>query len=88
MVAKVGAAIGKAIAVKQISLAEERQRWLRRGESTESIDYHLSIFDAIRRGQLAATTDTLSRVLGRPLITFDQWVIENADAFRGGSRVR
>jgi uncharacterized protein YbjT (DUF2867 family) len=82
MVAKIGTAIGKVLAVKQISLVDERHKWMQRGDSAESIDYHLSIFHAIHQGTLAATTDTLARILGRPPMTFDQWVIENADAFR------
>jgi uncharacterized protein YbjT (DUF2867 family) len=82
MVAKISAAIGKSLRVEHISLDDERQRWIERGEPQESIEYHLSIFQAIRQGKLAATTDTVARILGRPPITFDQWVVENADAFR------
>lgn len=82
MVAKIGAAVGKSVDVKHISLDEERRRWVQRGEPTESVDYHLSIFAAIRDGRLAATTDTIAHILSRPPITFDQWAIENADAFR------
>lgn len=82
MVAKIGAVVGKPVDVEHISLDEERRRWVQRGEPTDSVDYHLSIFAAIRDGRLAATTDTIAHVLGRPPITFDQWAIENADAFR------
>lgn len=82
MVAKISAAAGVPVGVKHISLDEERRRWVQRGETPESVDYHLSIFAAIRDGHLAAVTDTITRVLGRPAITFDQWAVENADAFR------
>ena len=37
---------------------------------------------AIREGRLAAVTDTVERVLGRPPKTFDQWALENCGAFR------
>jgi uncharacterized protein YbjT (DUF2867 family) len=82
MVAKIGAAIGKPVVVEAISDAEERRRWSARGESPESIDYHLSIFNAIRAGRLAVVTDGVERILGRPATSFDQWVRENASAFR------
>jgi hypothetical protein len=50
-------------------------------ESEEIVGAHLSIYRAIREGRLAATTDTVQRVLGREAITFDRWVQENAAAF-------
>jgi (4-alkanoyl-5-oxo-2,5-dihydrofuran-3-yl)methyl phosphate reductase len=81
MVAKVGVVIGKRLVFRAISEEEERQRWRARGESPESIDYHLSIFRAIREGRLADVTDAVKRVLGRQPITFDHWVRENASAF-------
>jgi uncharacterized protein YbjT (DUF2867 family) len=82
MVAKIGAAIGKPLVFEAISDAEERRRWSARGESPESIDYHLSIFSAIRAGRLAVVTDGVERIRGRPATSFDQWVRENASAFR------
>jgi uncharacterized protein YbjT (DUF2867 family) len=82
MVAEIGAVIGKSLRVEQISDYEERQRWADRGEPSDSIDYHLSIFEAIRQGRLAQTTDTVARVLGRPAIGFDRWAAENAAAFK------
>ena len=52
------------------------------GESAEMVAAHLSIYRAIREGRLAAVTHTVEAVLGRKPITFDQWVQENAPAFR------
>jgi uncharacterized protein YbjT (DUF2867 family) len=80
MVAKIGLAVGKPSVFRAISEEEERQRWRARGESQESIDYHLSIFRAIREGRLSDVTDTVERILGRSPITFDQWVRENISA--------
>ncbi len=52
------------------------------GDPGKVVTAHLSIYRAIREGRLAAATDTVERVLGRTAITFDQWVHENAAAFR------
>jgi uncharacterized protein YbjT (DUF2867 family) len=82
MVAKIGTAIGRQLVFETISAAEERRRWSARGEPPESIDYHLSIFGAIRAGRLAVVTDEIRRLLGRAALSFDQWVRENAAAFR------
>jgi uncharacterized protein YbjT (DUF2867 family) len=81
MVDIIGAAIGRPLAFHCISDEEERRRWSARGEPTESIDYHLSIFRAIRQGRLADVTDGVARVLSRPPIRFDVWARENAAAF-------
>jgi (4-alkanoyl-5-oxo-2,5-dihydrofuran-3-yl)methyl phosphate reductase len=81
MVAKIGVVIGKRLVFRAISEEEERQRWRAREESPEAIDYHLSIFRAIREGRLADVTDAVKRVLGQQPITFDHWVRENASAF-------
>jgi uncharacterized protein YbjT (DUF2867 family) len=82
MAAKIGAEIGKPITFWPLSEEQTRQQWMERGESEESIEYHLSIFQAIREGRLAAVTNNVERVLGRAPTTFDQWARENADAFR------
>lgn len=81
MVSAIGSAIGKSLVFKSISDQAERELWAGRGESSESIDYHLSIFGAIRDGKLANVTDTVERVLGRRAIGFHQWVEQNEAAF-------
>jgi uncharacterized protein YbjT (DUF2867 family) len=82
MTAKIGAVIGKPLTFRPISDQEARRRLIASGESAESVEYHLSIFRAIRGGRLAIATDNVERVLGRLPITFDHWVRENAAAFR------
>jgi uncharacterized protein YbjT (DUF2867 family) len=82
MLARIGAAVSRRLTFEPISEEEERRRWSARGEDQVSIDYHMSIFRAIRAGRLATVTDTVERVLARPALTFDQWCRENAGAFR------
>jgi uncharacterized protein YbjT (DUF2867 family) len=82
MVAKIGAAIGCALVFRAIDEANERTRWRARGETEETIDYHISIFRAIRTGRLAEVTDTVEHMLGRPASSFDRWVEEHAGEFR------
>jgi D-serine dehydratase len=64
--------IGKHVGVHQIAEDSEHRRWAERGESVQSIAYHRSIFQAIRQGRHAATTDTVVRVLGRGPITVER----------------
>ena len=82
MVAILGKTLGRALKFLAISEEEERARWTSWGETKESVDYHLSIFRAIREGRLAEVTDTVTRVLGRPATSFDQWAREAENAFR------
>lgn len=82
MVAIIGEALGRALTFSTISEEEDRARWASWGETQESVDYHMSIFRAIRDGRLAEVTDTVPRVLGRPARSFDEWVRENIMAFR------
>jgi len=88
MTAKIGAAIGKQVRFETISDDDERRVLQDVGESSASIEAHLSIYRAIREGRLAEVTDTVSRVLGRPPIAFDQWVRENATVFSTTESVR
>jgi uncharacterized protein YbjT (DUF2867 family) len=82
MTAKIGAAIGKALRFEPISDEQERRQMMADGDPKEVVAAHLSIYRAIREGRLAAVTDTVERILGRKPIRFDQWVQENAAAFR------
>ena len=81
MMAKIGAAIGKALRFEAISEEEERQKMIGSGDPPEVVAAHLSIYRAIREGRLATVTDTVERILGRNPITFDQWVQENVTVF-------
>jgi uncharacterized protein YbjT (DUF2867 family) len=82
MTAKIGAAIGKALRFEPISDEQERRQMMADGDPEEVVAAHLSIYRAIREGRLAAVTNTVERILGRKPIRFDQWVQENAAAFR------
>ncbi len=82
MTAKIGAAIGRPLRFQPISDEEQRRMMIDSGDPAKVVTAHLSIYRAIREGRLAAATDTVERVLGRTAITFDQWVHENAAAFR------
>jgi uncharacterized protein YbjT (DUF2867 family) len=84
MTAKIAAVIGKALRFQTNSEDEERRHMIENGDPAEIITAHLSIYQAIREGRLAAVSDTVQEVLGRKPITFDQWATENAEAFLGG----
>lgn len=81
MTMKIGAAIGKPITFHAISEEQERRKLAKSGVPDSEIDYHLSIYRAIREGRAATVTDTVERILGRKPITFGQWAEENARAF-------
>jgi uncharacterized protein YbjT (DUF2867 family) len=82
MAGKLGAVIGKPVRFEAIGEDVVRQRMSADGDSEEMIVAHLSIYRAIREGQLADVTANVERVLGRKPITFDRWAQENAEAFR------
>jgi len=81
MTAKIGQVIGRRLRFEPIAEKESRKQLSAAGEQPASVDYHLSIFRAIREGRLASVTDTIQSILGRPAISFDCWVRENAGAF-------
>jgi (4-alkanoyl-5-oxo-2,5-dihydrofuran-3-yl)methyl phosphate reductase len=80
--AKIGAAIGKRLAFQPLSDEEARQRYSLVSGSEEETEAHVSLWRAIREGRLGAVTATVERVLGRKPIPLDQWLTENAAAFR------
>jgi uncharacterized protein YbjT (DUF2867 family) len=71
MTAKIGAVIGRRLKFESISDDEARKQLVAGSEHPESLDYHVSIFRAIREGRLASVTNTVQHVLGRPPITFE-----------------
>jgi (4-alkanoyl-5-oxo-2,5-dihydrofuran-3-yl)methyl phosphate reductase len=85
MTAKIATAIGKALRFQPNSEDEERRRMIENGDPPEIIAAHLSIYQAIREGRLAAVTDTVHGVIGRKPIAFDQWAKENAGVLGAGS---
>ena len=80
--AKIGAAINKPLTFQPISDEEARQRYSRISGSAEETEAHVSLWRAIREGRLATVTDNVERILGRKPIRLDQWLTENARAFR------
>jgi uncharacterized protein YbjT (DUF2867 family)/lysophospholipase L1-like esterase len=84
MTAKIGATIGKPLTFHSISDEEARRRMLAGGEEAPMADALLSIWRAIREGQLAGVTREVERILGRAPATFDEWVQQNASAFCSG----
>ncbi len=80
--ARLGTAIGKPLKFQPISDDEARQRYAAGGASSLETEAHVSLWRAIREGQLANITDIVERILGRKPIAMDQWAMENAAAFR------
>jgi uncharacterized protein YbjT (DUF2867 family) len=80
--AKIGAAIGKPLAFHPISDEEARERYSRVSGSTEETEAHVELWRAIREGCFATVNNNVERILGHEPITLDQWLVENAEAFR------
>lgn len=80
--AKIGAAIGRQLTFQPISDEEARQRYSAVSGSAEETEAHVALWRAIREGRLGAVTDNVEGVLGRKPVPLDQWLRENADAFR------
>jgi uncharacterized protein YbjT (DUF2867 family) len=78
----IGSAIGRPLTFRSISDEEARQRYSPISGSEAETEAHVSLWRAIREGRLGAVTDTVERVLGRKPISLDQWLVENAAAFR------
>ena len=74
-------AIGRPLSYQVISDEEARERYCRISASQEETDAHVALWQAIRDGQLAATTDWVDRILGKKPIALRQWVSENVRSF-------
>jgi (4-alkanoyl-5-oxo-2,5-dihydrofuran-3-yl)methyl phosphate reductase len=81
MTAIIGQAIGRPLRFEPTTEEEARTQMIANDDQPESVDYHLSIFRAIREGRMGIVTDTIRRVLGRPPLTFKHWVEENVRQF-------
>jgi uncharacterized protein YbjT (DUF2867 family) len=79
---KIGAAIRRELRFESIPDEEAGQRFSATGASREEVAAHVELWRAIRDGHLGNVTDGVKRVLGRDPITIDQWLAENAHAFR------
>jgi (4-alkanoyl-5-oxo-2,5-dihydrofuran-3-yl)methyl phosphate reductase len=80
--ARIGAAIGKALRFESISDEEAGRQFAASGAPEEEVKAHIALWRAIREGRCAAVTDNIQRILGRQPVTLDQWIAENAAAFR------
>jgi uncharacterized protein YbjT (DUF2867 family) len=80
---KIGSAVGKPLRYQPISDEEAGRRFSATGASPEEIVAHVELWRAIRDGRVAETTDEVERILGRKPIAVEQWIQENAQAFRG-----
>jgi uncharacterized protein YbjT (DUF2867 family) len=80
---KIGGAIGRQLKYQPISDDEAGRRFSATGASPEEIAAHVELWRAIREGRVGATTNEVERILGRKPIALDQWLVENATAFRG-----
>jgi (4-alkanoyl-5-oxo-2,5-dihydrofuran-3-yl)methyl phosphate reductase len=82
--AKIGAAIGKQLTFQPTSDEEAGQRYgAATGVPAEDTEAHVALWQAIREGRLATVTNNVEQILGRKPISLDQWIQENAAAFRG-----
>ena len=80
--AKIGSAIGRQLTFQSISDEDARQRYSPMSGSEAETEAHVSLWRAIREGRLSAVTNTVERVAGRKPFPLDQWIAENAAAFR------
>ncbi|HMK83680.1 MAG TPA: NAD(P)H-binding protein [Candidatus Bathyarchaeia archaeon] len=81
MTAEIGAAIKKPLTFESISEDQERQKLTKDGAQESEIEYHLSIYRAIREGRAEIVTGEVERVLGRRPIAFGQWAQDNVASF-------
>jgi len=79
---KIAAVLGRPLRFVPISDDEARQRYSRISGSPEETEAHVALWRAIRENRLSAVTPTVERVLGRPPLALDHWLIANAAAYR------
>lgn len=72
--------LGKTIRCVDVTL-EAAAEQLRTGIPAHLATAVAQVFEAIRDGRAAATTDTFERVTGRKPQTFETWVRERASVF-------
>lgn len=79
---RIAAAIGKPLRFEAISDAEALCRFSATGAAPAEVDAHIALWRAIREDRLAGVTSNVERILGRPPLSLDQWISENAAAFQ------
>jgi uncharacterized protein YbjT (DUF2867 family) len=77
----IGEAMGRPLSYQAISDQEARERYSRISGSQDETEAHIALWQAIREGRLAATTDRVERILGRKPIALRQWASDNVRSF-------
>lgn len=79
---KIGGSIGKTLRFEPISDEEAGRRFGATGASAEEVAAHVELWKAIREGRLARVSDGVKHVLRREPTGLNDWIRENAEAFR------
>lgn len=82
MAAQIGEVIGRPVRFEAMSDDDARRQQVGWDAESAMVDARLSIFRAIREGQLAEVTDGVMRVLSRQPKPFAQWARDHEAAFR------
>jgi len=77
----IGEAIGKEVRWEEISPQQARQAMLAQGLPEDVPDRLLGYWSGLVQHP-GPSSDTVEQVLGRPALTFAQWAVEHAAAFR------
>ena len=78
--AAIGVALGKTIAFRELTRAEQRSQWVTYGIPEDAVDWILDGFEeTVRHPQVP--TGVFEELLGRPGTTYAQWAVANAAAF-------
>jgi uncharacterized protein YbjT (DUF2867 family) len=80
MVDIIGSVLGRPLRYQEIPPELVRQRFIGIGFGADFADAYLAML-ATTVDQPAAVADGLQRILGRPAVSFEQWVSENAYLF-------
>jgi (4-alkanoyl-5-oxo-2,5-dihydrofuran-3-yl)methyl phosphate reductase len=81
MTATLGAVLDRELRFEPQSEDDERVAQTAWGAPPAIIEARLSIFRAMRDGQLATVSDNVAKIVGREPISFDRWAQQNAAAF-------
>ena len=74
-------ALGRPVGLVELTEAEARQRWLADGHAPELVDV-LAAWPQRPVAEATRVSPDVERVLGRPPLTFADWIPEHLDAFR------
>jgi uncharacterized protein YbjT (DUF2867 family) len=74
-------ALGRPVGLVELTEAEARERWLADGHAPELVDV-LAAWPQRPVAEATRVSPDVERVLGRPPLTFADWIPEHLDAFR------